>query len=276
MSVTTKTLFLTIDDGPSVHMTEKVDYLSERGIPAILFCIGRQLKKRPEAALHAIQKGFVIGNHSTTHPHFSDASLDECCREITEADRLIDALYKTAGKERPAKWFRFPYGDKGDGKYGMVFDTARQPDLHRKQYLQSFLRELGYCQPAFEGVTHEFYRHAGLLDDVDWHWTFDFMEYATFQRRSIFRPRSLFGMRTLSHVLRRIEDTCPSEARGKLPRQPRWLGDRISDEIVLLHDHEQTTSMFPRIIDRLIEKAVRFGTPLYLAGRTEERLLQNP
>jgi peptidoglycan-N-acetylglucosamine deacetylase len=253
-----KTIYLTIDDGPSADMVEKVDYLSERGIPAVFFCIGEHLQQRPGHAIHAIQKGFVIGNHSTTHPHFSSASLQECCREIEETDRIIDQLYNAAGQERPAKWFRFPYGDKGDMKFGRVF-TPGTADPYRKEYLQSFLRELGYRQPAFEGITYPFYRRAGLLDDADWHWTFDLMEYATLQPRSIFHPRSLLGIRSLSQVLQRMEKRRPYDCRGTLPRHPRWLAEPASDEIVLLHDHEGTTAMFPQIVERLVEKPIRFG-----------------
>lgn len=254
-----KTAFLTIDDGPSADMADKVDCLAERGIPAIWFCTGEALDRRPEAAVHAIRRGHPIANHSLRHSHFSEMSLEECRREISEADAIIDALYRDAAVERPARFFRFPYGDKGDGRGGRVFDRTLKADPRRHAHLQSFLRELGYTQPKFEGVTYAWYRQAGLLDDVDWHWTFDLMEYETFRARSIFHPRSLFGIRTLSHVLDRIEQTRPWDARGDLPRQPRWLNEPTSDEIVLIHDHQQTTAMFPKIIDYLLEKPLRFA-----------------
>ena len=257
-----KTVYLTIDDGPSIAMKDKVDYLAERHIPAVFFCIGEELERRPEYAIHAIRRGFVVGNHSRTHPRFSDTALERCCREIEETDRIIDALYTAAGTPRPVKWFRFPFGDKGDLKYGLVFTTGTKADPHRKQYLQSFLRELGYRQPAFTGITYAFYRQAGLLDDVDWHWTFDVMEYATMETRSLLRPRSLFRIRNLSQVLRRMDERCPYDPRGTLPRGPRWLGEPASDEIVLLHDHAGTAAMFPRIVERLLAKPIRFGMGL--------------
>jgi peptidoglycan/xylan/chitin deacetylase (PgdA/CDA1 family) len=254
-----KTIFLTIDDGPSADMAEKVDYLAEKEIPAIWFCTGEALERHPEPAIHAIRQGFPIANHSLRHRHFSDISLEQCRREIAEADESIEALYRDAGAERPAKHFRFPFGDKGDGKRGQIFNPALSSDPRRRAHLQSFLRELGYSQPRFEGITYAWYRSADLLDDVDWHWTFDLMEYETFRPRSIRHPRSLFGIRKLSHVLQRIEQTYPWDARGEIPRQPRWLSEPSSDEIVLIHDHEQTTEMFPKILDYLLEKRVRFA-----------------
>ena len=253
-----KTIYLTIDDGPSADMTAKVEYLAACSMPAVFFCVGEQLEKRPDHAIRAIQRGFVIGNHSTTHPRFSETPLEECCREIAATDRIIDGLYRTAETVRAVKWFRFPFGDKGDLKRGLVF-SAKPPDRSRKDYLQSFLRELGYDQPAFPGVTYPFYHEAELLDDVDWHWTYDVMEYATFQPRSILHPRSLFGPRTLSDVLARMDERRPSDSRGRLPRRPRWLGEPGSDEIVLIHDHDETAALFAPIVERLRTKPIRFG-----------------
>jgi len=44
MSTNSKTACLTIDDAPSVDMSWKVEYLSQRGIPAIWFCRGNRHK----------------------------------------------------------------------------------------------------------------------------------------------------------------------------------------------------------------------------------------
>jgi peptidoglycan/xylan/chitin deacetylase (PgdA/CDA1 family) len=254
-----KTVFLTIDDGPSADMAEKVDYLAEKEIPAVWFCTGDALERHPEHAIHAIRRGFSIANHSLRHLRFSDIPLGQCRREIEASDAIVDAVYRDAGSERCARYFRFPFGDKGDGKGGQVFNRTLTSDPSRRAHLQSFLRELGYSQPAFDGIAYAWYRSAGLLDDVDWHWTFDLMEYETFRPRSIRHPRSLFGIRKLSHVLRRIDQAHPWDARGEIPRQPRWLGEPASDEIVLIHDHEQTTAMFPKILDYLLRKPLRFA-----------------
>ena len=67
-----KAAYLTIDDSPSPDMQSKVDYLHREAIPAVFFCRGDFLEERPAAALDAIRKGFIIANHSYSHPHFSD------------------------------------------------------------------------------------------------------------------------------------------------------------------------------------------------------------
>ena len=62
--MTKKIAYLIIDDGPSKDMKKKVDFLVSKKIPAIWFCRGDYLEKRPEAAVYAIKKGHIIGNHS--------------------------------------------------------------------------------------------------------------------------------------------------------------------------------------------------------------------
>jgi len=110
-----KIAYLTIDDCPSIDMKRKVNFLLEKRIPAIWFCRGELLEKRQQVVIYAIRKGFVIGNHSYDHPHFSEIPLEECFRQIKVTDELIEAVYEKAGIERPAKVFRFPWGDKGGG-----------------------------------------------------------------------------------------------------------------------------------------------------------------
>ncbi|MBN1888244.1 MAG: polysaccharide deacetylase family protein [Thermoflexales bacterium] len=58
--MTNKIAYLTIDDAPSPMMREKVDYLVRKKIPAVWFCIGEFLDRRPELALYAIQNGLRL------------------------------------------------------------------------------------------------------------------------------------------------------------------------------------------------------------------------
>ena len=69
--------YLTIDDSPSPHTDEMIDYLAENNIPALLFCRGDFLEANPEPILRAIEKGFVIGNHSYAHQPFGTLSHED-------------------------------------------------------------------------------------------------------------------------------------------------------------------------------------------------------
>lgn len=246
-----KKIYLTIDDAPSLDFLAKLDYLRRNRIPAVLFCIGNLLDARPEMAIEAIKSGYVIANHSFSHPHFSSIPLDQCFEEIKKTDIIIENLYRQAGVERPAKWFRFPYGDKGDKKYGKTFSLFRIGNQKRKEAIQQYLKNLGYVQPDFKGVSYKFMKKAGLFKDVDWSWTFDIMEWATQEKR----PTQ--GLKNLNSILARMEKQKPQDCRGYLGFESRWLATN-SDEIVLFHDQEGTSSYFEKILDHLATLPIQF------------------
>ena len=191
-----KIAYLTIDDCPSDGMKRKVDFLLRKNIPAIWFCRGEFLEKRQKHIVYAIKNGFVIGNHSYNHPLFSRISLKECFRQIKVTDELIERAYEKAGIERPAKVFRFPWGDKGGGfdikKGGFFFPRKRNAD--HIEAIQDLLRKLGYKQPKFKGINYNWYNEAGLSNDVDVYLTFDTMDWA------IMNPN--FGIGGLNDILK--------------------------------------------------------------------------
>ena len=108
-------IYLTIDDAPSSHLTDKINFLSEHHIPAIFFCRGEFLEKNKLLVINAIQKGFIIGNHSYTHPYFLQTPLDVIYEEIQKTEDLIDECYLQAHVKRPYKLIRLPFGDRGAG-----------------------------------------------------------------------------------------------------------------------------------------------------------------
>ena len=242
-----KIAYLTIDDAPSPDFLVKVDFLCSRDIPAIFFCGGKELSAYPEMAAAAIQLGFVIANHAAEHLRFSTLSLDTCFELIRRTDQQIAEIYAQAGVEQPAKYFRFPYGDKGALTGDDPFIPAVGEGAVRKQALQAYLRELGYTQPAFPGVTYPYYRQAGLLDDLDWYWTYDVMEW------SAYAEEHKWGIDSLDAILARMDEREPEAGRG--------LNDHPSDEIVLTHDHVENTVFFPAIIDGLLAKGLQFRLP---------------
>lgn len=240
-----KIAYLTIDDSPSENMKEKVEFLMSKKIPAIWFCRGDFLEKRPEPVIFAIKNGFVIGNHSYSHPHFSEIPLKQCLEEIEKTDKIIEEIYKKTRVKRPGKVFRFPYGDKGGGD-----DTEKGWPENRKDFiqtLQDFLKKLGYTQPKFKGINYQWYKKAGLLKDRDVYWTYDCLEWA------VFRKNHLFGIDSLEKVFERMEEDVPEGCRG--------LNFPGSEEIILIHDHPESTPLFKPIIERLLSKGIEFRLP---------------
>ena len=104
---------LTIDDIASRNTPAIVDYLNEKGIQAVMFAWGEKVEEFFENAVYALQHGMIDGNHSYSHPCFSELSLEDGIAEIAKCETVLERLYSKAGVERKYRPFRFPYGDKG-------------------------------------------------------------------------------------------------------------------------------------------------------------------
>jgi peptidoglycan/xylan/chitin deacetylase (PgdA/CDA1 family) len=70
-----KQAYLTMDDAPSASFKKKVDFLTAKSIPAVFFCLGKLLEERFGEAVYALNRGYIIGNHSYDHPYFSDLTF---------------------------------------------------------------------------------------------------------------------------------------------------------------------------------------------------------
>jgi peptidoglycan/xylan/chitin deacetylase (PgdA/CDA1 family) len=107
---TTKTAWLTIDDGPDPGTTPQVLALLENyGARATFFLIGTKVAKYPELIQLILDAGHTIGNHTQTHPKYSFWRLGPraLAREIDEFEATIASL----GVAAPI-WFRAPAGFK--------------------------------------------------------------------------------------------------------------------------------------------------------------------
>jgi peptidoglycan/xylan/chitin deacetylase (PgdA/CDA1 family) len=217
--------YLTIDDGPTKNTKAIMDFLISKNIIPIMFFDGIQIIKAREQGIYAIQKGAIVGNHSFTHPHFSDLDLDESICEIELQQEQIDLLYKDAGVIRKYKLFRFPYGDKG-GK--------------NKNALQEYLKKSGFSKFDDSKIKYPWYYDEGLDKDIDIFWTFDFLEYKLASCES-----------TFAHILNKINDMNPKKG-GILLKPDEY-------NIVLIHDHEDTEEVYPNYFNKIINYVLYHG-----------------
>jgi peptidoglycan-N-acetylglucosamine deacetylase len=107
---TTKTAWLTIDDGPDPWTTPQVLALLQKyGARATFFLIGAKAAKYPELTRMILEEGHTIGNHTQTHPRFSFWRFGPraLAREIDEFEATIASI----GVAAPI-WFRAPAGLK--------------------------------------------------------------------------------------------------------------------------------------------------------------------
>ena len=160
LSLFTQSVYLTIDDGPSSNTLKLVSYLVSKKIPAIFYCCGKNIEKYKKSVVLAIKEGFIIGNHSYSHPHFSEITLEECFEEILKTEQLIDECYTLAKKKRPAKVMRFPYGDRGAGNSGREIrigkSSCKFPVTKEQQnnidLLQAFFKKHKFTRPDFKSL----------------------------------------------------------------------------------------------------------------------------
>jgi peptidoglycan/xylan/chitin deacetylase (PgdA/CDA1 family) len=105
---TEKVVALTFDAGanadgvPSILRT-----LEATGTSATFFLTGRWTEDHPDLA-RRIAQGYPVGNHSDTHPDFTDLTDAQLRAEVTAAERAIEA----ATDRSPRPLFRFPFGDR--------------------------------------------------------------------------------------------------------------------------------------------------------------------
>lgn len=97
---------LTFDDGPNTVTTPQVlDLLEEHGIVASFFLIAQNIT--PESAQvvrRALAMGCDIENHTLTHPHMNELSVEEIRAEV---DACTEKIVEITGRE-PA-FFRPPF-----------------------------------------------------------------------------------------------------------------------------------------------------------------------
>lgn len=68
-SFTSKTVYLTFDDGPSRYTDQIINILRNRKIHATFFVVGSQLKSYPKQVNHLIAAGNYVGFHSMSHSY---------------------------------------------------------------------------------------------------------------------------------------------------------------------------------------------------------------
>jgi peptidoglycan/xylan/chitin deacetylase (PgdA/CDA1 family) len=98
---------LTFDDGPNAGVTDRIlDELKQRKLHATFFMIGQRVAAEPDLARRVLAEGHEIGNHTYTHPKFSEISDEEAAAEI---DKMQYLVHEVLNNYDPA-WFRPPYG----------------------------------------------------------------------------------------------------------------------------------------------------------------------
>jgi peptidoglycan/xylan/chitin deacetylase (PgdA/CDA1 family) len=119
-----KQFLLTFDDGPSSvggNTDKLISTLTSHHINGVFFVVGDVLQTRLKASsaqkLRALYSPMVVGSHGKVHkPH---QKYDGWQSSLSFTDNLIDSV---AGEEKPAKYFRPPYGQRNDKMIAYLAD----------------------------------------------------------------------------------------------------------------------------------------------------------
>ncbi|WP_123533439.1 polysaccharide deacetylase family protein [Halosimplex salinum] len=152
--------YLTVDDAPSETLPEKLATLDRRDVPALFFCEGKRLAEYADHARQAVEAGHLLGNHAYSHRHASEMPVEDFADEVERTETAIDEVYEAAAVERPARVFRFPYGDDGGD---------------RADEFQSVLADHGFSPPDGDLIDYDWW--ADRAGGRDWFWTVDVEDY---------------------------------------------------------------------------------------------------
>lgn len=102
---------LTFDGGASGDAVESIlATLKADDVPATFFVTGDFARAYPHLVTAIAAAGHPVGNHSDSHPYFTQTTNEEIRAELAAAESAISAL--TGATTAPL--FRFPFGDRED------------------------------------------------------------------------------------------------------------------------------------------------------------------
>lgn len=103
-----KVVALTFDFGSDAgNLTRILQTLGDKGVKATFFATGQAATNYPTAVRSVVTQGHEIGNHSYSHPYFTQLSSAQMTDELSRASTAI----RNATGQAPKPYFRPPYGD---------------------------------------------------------------------------------------------------------------------------------------------------------------------
>lgn len=119
-----KELIVTIDDGPTRGVTDKIlDVLKKHNIQATFFILGSKVNRNKDIIQRMVNEGHIVGNHSMEHKNIGQISGIFKKKQIKEA--IIDShkLMEPYMVNSPKWYFRAPYGSWQKRAASIINDT---------------------------------------------------------------------------------------------------------------------------------------------------------
>ncbi|MFS0688236.1 polysaccharide deacetylase family protein [Sporosarcina sp. 179-K 8C2 HS] len=161
-----KVVLLTIDDAPDKRALDMAKTLKSLDAPAIFFVNGHFIATDEEKAIlkEIHEMGFMIGNHTMTHPNLKTLSDEEQREEIIAVNDIVEEVTG----ERPV-FFRAPFGANTDFSRALAIEEGMQ--LMNWSYGYDFEKEYMTKEKIADiMVNTELLRNGSnlLMHDRDW------------------------------------------------------------------------------------------------------------
>lgn len=258
-----RTAYLTFDDSASARMDDLVSWLEEKGVPALFYCRGDRMDENREAAIRAVQKGFILANHTYSHQRASGEEFDWVVSDIERCESMLEEIYKEANTARSTKYFRFPHIDRGTGSWivdydayptgdrahlltafadGLNVELGPRPDdtaFEKKAKLQAYLCDAGYVQP-FKNVTVPWFARGEIPGACDCLYTYSNCDWMLTKRHI-----GKWPYKTLEDLKQKA-------------RSDHYLSAEGSVGIVLAHDQAEIVDVTIALVDDMLESGLKF------------------
>ena len=127
VNTSSKVIALTFDDCTNAaHYSAILDILSQNNVKATFFAIGEGAAANTDLINRTMALGCQIGNHSNSHPYFSQLTYSQVIDEVNKADTAIKGI--TGQSTKP--YFRPPYGDYSPGVLQALGDAGYSKTIY--------------------------------------------------------------------------------------------------------------------------------------------------
>lgn len=120
---------ITFDDGPIPETSPQwIKLFDKLGGKATFFDLGKKVLAEPGLAKDVFNAGHEIGNHSVSHPHLPELSLEEVREQLVRTQEIFEDTFGVAPKV-----FRAPFGEHSEHVY-TVLNELSLPSIMGKSY----------------------------------------------------------------------------------------------------------------------------------------------
>lgn len=167
-------VLITIDDAPDKHALEMAKTLKELDVNAIFFVNGIFLESQEgKDKLEKIHEmGFLIGNHTYSHPYLPDLSEEEQKEEVIKVNDMVEDIIG----ERP-KFFRAPNGantdytkqlakEEGMTLMNWVYGYDWEPEYQSKEAITDIMLHTELLSNGANLLMHDREWTAAALSDI--------------------------------------------------------------------------------------------------------------